>query len=160
MSAMAKAMKAAKGSASGETVEMCAVRLGGRLFGVSIKSVIEILGGARPQPVPLAPPFIGGLVHYRGDVLTAVSLRKLLDLPPKEGTQEILVLESPEGSFGLLVDSVSEVLTADACEYEPNPSIVDERRRILFRGAYKLANELIVMLDPEQLEPMRLAGKA
>ncbi len=60
--------------------------------------MLEIVGGARTQPVPLAPRFVGGLVHYRGDVLTTVSLRHLLDLPPREGPQDMLVVES-EGMF-------------------------------------------------------------
>ncbi len=70
--------------------------------------------------------YVGGLVHYRGDVLTTVSLRQLLALPPRDGSQDILVLESTGGCFGLLVDSVGEVLTVSAAEYEPNPSILDE----------------------------------
>src|SRR5580700_9334601 len=86
-------------------VEMCSVRLGKTLFGVPIKHILEIVGGARPQPVPLAPSFVGGLVHYRGDVLTTVSLRQLLDLAPRDGPQDLLVLESSGGCFGLLVDS-------------------------------------------------------
>ena len=61
-------------------VEMCSVRLGAALYGVPITHILEIVGAARPQPVPLAPVFVGGLVHYRGDVLTTVSLRQLLDL--------------------------------------------------------------------------------
>src|ERR1019366_7338180 len=68
-------------------VEMCSVRLGSTLFGVPIKHILEIVGGAHPQPVPLAPSYVGGLVHYRGDVLTTVSMRQLLDLPPREGRQ-------------------------------------------------------------------------
>ena len=99
---------------------------------------------------------MGGLVHYRGDVLTTVSLRQLLGLPPKDGPQDILVLESAGGCFGLLVDSVGEVLTVSSADYEPNPSILDERRRALFAGAYKLKDSLLVMLDPERLDPMRL----
>jgi purine-binding chemotaxis protein CheW len=117
------------------------------------------VGGARPQPVPLAPAFVGGLVHYRGDVLTTVSLRQLLGLPPKNGPQDILVLESSGGCFGLLVDSVGEVLTVSSADYEPNPSILEERRKGLFAGAYKLKDSLLVMLDPERLDPMRL-GRA
>lgn len=138
-------------------VEVCSVRLGKTLFGVPIRHILEIVGAARPQPVPLAPGFVGGLVHYRGDVLTTVSLRELLGLPPREGAQDILVLESAGGCFGLLVDSVSEVLTVSSADYEPNPSILDERRRALLAGAYKLKNSLLVMLDPERLDPMRLA---
>ena len=61
-------------------VEMCSVRLGKTLFGVPITHILEIVGAARPQPVPLAPGYVGGLVHYRGDVLTTVSLRQLLAL--------------------------------------------------------------------------------
>jgi purine-binding chemotaxis protein CheW len=139
-------------------VEMCSVRLGTALFGVPISHILEIVGGAHPQPVPLAPKFVGGLVHYRGDVLTTVSLRHLLGMPAKEGPQDILVLESSGGCFGLLVDSVGEVLTVSSADHEPNPSILDERRRALFAGAYKLKDSLMVMLDPERLDPMRLGA--
>jgi len=138
-------------------VEMCSVRLGNAMYGVPISHILEIVGGTRPQPIPLAPPFIGGLVHYRGDVLTTVSLRQLLGMPPKEGTQDILVLESSGGCFGLLVDSVGEVLTCSSADHEQNPSILDERRRQLFAGTYKLKDHLLVMLDPERLDPMRLS---
>ncbi len=137
-------------------VEMCSVRLGQTLFGVPITHILEIVGGARPQPVPLAPSYVGGLVHYRGDVLTTVSLRRLLDLPPRDGPQDILVLESSGGCFGLLVDSVGEVLTVSSADYEPNPSTLAESKRALFAGAYKLKDSLLVMLDPDRLDPIRL----
>jgi purine-binding chemotaxis protein CheW len=139
-------------------VEVCSVRLGKALYGIPIAHILEIVGGARPQPVPLAPGFVGGLVHYRGDVLTAVSLRQLLHLPLLDGAQDILVLESAGGCFGLLVDAVGEVLTVPAAEFEPNPSTLDETRRDLIAGAYKLRNTLLVMLDAERLDPVRLSS--
>jgi purine-binding chemotaxis protein CheW len=141
---------------SAALVEVCSVRLGETWFGVPITHILEIVGSARPQPVPLAPGYVGGLVHYRGDVLTTVSLRQLLGLLPKAGAQDILVLESAGGCFGLLVDSVGEVLTVSAGEHEPNPSILDQRRKALFAGAYKLKDKLLVMLDPERLDPLQL----
>jgi purine-binding chemotaxis protein CheW len=141
---------------SSALVEVCSVRLGETWFGVPITHILEIVGAARPQPVPLAPGYVGGLVHYRGDVLTTVSLRQLLSLPPKAGAQDILVLESAGGCFGLLVDSVGEVLTVAAGDHEPNPSILDQRRKALFAGAYKLKDKLLVMLDPERLDPLQL----
>ncbi len=144
--------------AAAALVEMCSVRLGQTLFGVPITHILEIVGGAHPQPVPLAPVFVGGLVHYRGDVLTTVSLRQLLDLPPRDGPQDILVIESSGGIFGLLVDSVGEVLTVSSADHEPNPSILDGRRRVLFDGAYKLKDGLLILLDPEQLDPLRLGA--
>jgi purine-binding chemotaxis protein CheW len=145
-----------KGKSAAALVEICSVRVGQVLFGVPISHILEIVGGPRLQPVPLAPAFVGGLIHYRGDVLTTVSLRQLLGLPAHEGKQDILVLENKSGCFGLLVDSVGEVLTVSSEDHEPNPSILDERRRTLFAGAYKLRDSLLVMLDPGQLDPMLL----
>ena len=138
-------------------VEVCSVRLAETWFGVPITHILEIVGAARPQPVPLAPPYVGGLVHYRGDVLTTVSLRQLLALPPRQGPQDILVLESSSGCFGLLVDAVGEVLTVSSADHEPNPSTLDPRRKSLFAGAYKLKDKLLVMLDPERLDPLCLS---
>jgi purine-binding chemotaxis protein CheW len=139
-------------------IEMCSVRIGETLFGVPIAHILEIVGSACPQPVPLAPEFVGGLFHYRGDVLTTVSLRRLLGLQPLERPQDILVLESPGGCFGLLVDSVSEVLTVSAEDHEPNPSTLDDSRKSLFSGAYKLRGSLLVLLDPERLDPLLLSS--
>jgi purine-binding chemotaxis protein CheW len=146
-----------KKTIAADLVEVCSVRLGDGMYGVPITHILEIVGGSRPQAVPLAPSFVGGLVHYRGDVLTTVSLRRLLNMPPREGSQDLLVVECSGGCFGLLVDSVGEVLTVSQADYEPNPSTVDERKRALFAGAYKLKDSLMVMLDPERLDPMRLA---
>ena len=158
MSTATTALRGKEKAPAAALVEMCTVRLGSSIFGVPITHILEIVGAARPQPVPLAPVFVGGLVHYRGDVLTTVSLRQLLGLPPREGRQDLLVLESADGIFGLLVDAVGEVLTASPADHEPNPSILDERHRALFAGAYKLKDSLLVMLDPEQLDPMRLSA--
>jgi purine-binding chemotaxis protein CheW len=160
-----------KESSTARMLEMCSVRVGPTTFGIPITHILEIVGDARPQAVPLAPEFVGGLIHYRGDVLTTVSLRQLLGLPRhaaegrngkkgSEGLHDILVLETSGGCFGLLVDSVGEVLTVSSEDHEPNPSTLDQRRSALFAGAYKLQQGLLVMLDPERLDPMRLGATA
>lgn len=138
--------------------EVCSVRVGSTMFGMPIRHILEIVGTTRPQPVPLAPPYVGGLVHYRGDVLTTVSLRYLLGLPPNEGTQDILVIESGGGCFGLLVDSVGEVLTVSSADFEPTPTTVVDKRRTLLAGAFKLQEGLLVMLDADRLDPLRLSA--
>jgi len=144
--------------ATAKEAQICSVRVGDRLYGIPIGHILEIVGGARTQAVPMAPGFVGGLMHYRGDVLTTVSLRRLLGLPPNPSTQALLVVESPQGSFGLLVDSVLEVLTASSADFEPNPPTLQQQRQSLFAGAYKLHDGLMILLDPERLQPMRLAA--
>lgn len=143
--------------ATEDVIEMCSVWVGETLFGIPIMRILEILGAPATQPVPLAPPHIGGLVHYRGEVLTAVSLRSLLGIPAHSRPPDILVFEGPDGYFGLLVDAVGEVMTVSAREFEANPSTLDDRRKSLFAGTYKLNNGLLVMLDPGRLDPIQLS---
>jgi purine-binding chemotaxis protein CheW len=146
--------------AAEELLEMCSVRVGQTLYGVPIMRILEILGAPSTRPVPLAPSYIGGLVHYRGEVLTTVSLRRLLDMPAREAAQDILVFEGADGYFGLLVDEVGEVMTVLPADFEGNPSTLDDRRKALFAGTYKLKDALLVMLDPERLDPVHLAETA
>ncbi|HTV15288.1 MAG TPA: chemotaxis protein CheW [Acidobacteriaceae bacterium] len=138
--------------------QVCSVRVGETLYGVPIAHVLEILGKPPTQPVPLAPGFVGGLVHYRGEVITAVSLRRLLGMEPSPAREDVLVFETPEGPFGLFVDSVGEVMQVSYADHEPNPATLESRRQALFAGAWKLKDQLLVSLEPERLEPMRLAA--
>ncbi|UWZ84075.1 chemotaxis protein CheW [Occallatibacter riparius] len=154
---MAQQHASKKKTAAEELTQVCSVRLGDTLYGIPIRHILEIVGGARTQQVPLAPEFVGGLLHYRGDVLTTVSLRRVLDMPLNLATQDLLVIEHPAGCFGLLVDRVMEVRTVSSADFEPNPSTVSKQRNGLFAGAYKLDGGLMVMLNPGCLEPMRQA---
>lgn len=147
-------------TAQDEPLEMCSVRVGQTLYGIPVTSILEILGKPAKRAVPLAPSYIGGLVHYRGEVLTTVSLRSLLAMPAHDAMEDILVFEGADGYFGLLVDEVSEVITVMHTDFEGNPSTLDDRRKALFAGTYKLSNALLVMLDPERLDPVRLAETA
>lgn len=139
-------------------VELCSVRAGGMHFGMPIRPIVEIAGGVHPLPVPLAPDFVGGLAHYRGEVLTTVSLRQLLSMPPMDGPQDMLVLEGGSECFGLLVDAVGEVLTASTAELESIPSTLTGRQAILFCGAFRLPGRLLALLNLEQLDPIRLSA--
>jgi len=147
-------------AAQDEGIEMCSVRVGQTFYGIPVTRILEILGKTAKQPVPLAPIYIGGLVHYRGEVLTAISLRRLLDMPAHDASEDILVFEGADGYFGLLVDEVGEVMTVQPADFEGNPSTLDDRRKALFNGTYKLSNALLVVLDPQRLDPVRLAEAA
>lgn len=139
-------------------IEMCSVCVGGMLLGLPIRKILEIVGSARPQPVPLAPGFVGGLIHYRGDVLTTVSLRHLLGMPRSEHSQPTLVLEGTSGCYGVLVDAVDEVLTVSPQAYEPNPSTTMSGKSSILKGAYKMKDVLLVIVDPDRLDPLYLAA--
>jgi purine-binding chemotaxis protein CheW len=142
-----------------DALSMCSFYAGGEMFGIDTKKICEVLGERELQPVPLAPSFIAGVVSYRGEVLTTVDLRALLETGEREGRSNVLVLEDEQTveRFGLLVDAVGGVVAVSRAMLEANPSTLEARGRWLFDGAYKMREGLMVQLAPQRLCPSRLA---
>jgi purine-binding chemotaxis protein CheW len=144
-----------------DVVSLCSLCVGGESFGIDTRKIREVLGRRDLQRVPLAPSFIGGVVPYRGEVLTTINFRALLGMGEHMGTSCVLVLDA-EGAerFGLVVDSVGGVVTVSRKRLEANPSTLEARCKLLFDGAYKMETGLMVQLDPQRLRPSRLAETA
>lgn len=138
-----------------ETISLCSLLAGGRNFGIDTRSIREVLGTGRLTRVPLAPAYIGGVIAYRGDVLTTLSLRALLGMAPACNQGRVLVLDEAcdEERFGLLVDHVGGVVSLPRQSMDPIPATLPEPMRSLFRGAFRTGQTLLVELDPEHLRP-------
>jgi purine-binding chemotaxis protein CheW len=140
-------------------LSLCSLQVGTHLFGIDTSRIREVLGHLQVERVPLAPPFIGGVVSYRGDVLTAVNARALFGLPGVSAAPCVLVLEGDEPEkewFGLIVDSVGGVAIVDRRRQAANPSTLDDVGKALFSGAFRVEEGLLVKLDPGRLNPARL----
>ena len=145
---------------NGEELSLCSFECGGQVFGIDTRKIREVLRVKTVQRVPLAPAYIGGVVSYRGEVLTTVSFNALLGLPRVTGDACVMVLDggADEGCFGVLVvDSLGGVTNVDPATWMANPSTLDERSRVLFSGAFRLREGILVQLDPDRLRPTRLA---
>jgi purine-binding chemotaxis protein CheW len=147
------------GANAGDTLSICSLRVGTGLFGIDTRQIREVLGSTAPRRVPLAPPYIAGVLPYRGDVLTTVCFRALLGMEKDSKTNCVLVFgdEQSEERFGLMVDGIGGVIAVEPSALEANPSGLDARSQELFDGAYKLPSGLMVRLDPQRLRPSRLA---
>jgi purine-binding chemotaxis protein CheW len=147
------------GANAGDTLSICSLRVGTGLFGIDTRQIREVLGSTVPRRVPLAPPYIAGVLPYRGDVLTTVCFRALLGLQCWTGANCVLVFDDEENEerFGLMVDGIGGVIAVEPSALEANPSGLDARSQELFDGAYKLPSGLMVRLDPQRLRPSRLA---
>ena len=94
-----------------EQIQLCIFELSGRLLGLSIFDVQEILEDAPITPVPTTPPFLKGVINLRGDIVPVVDVREILELPFKERTLDsrIMILNVRKTRIGILVDAISEV---------------------------------------------------
>jgi purine-binding chemotaxis protein CheW len=124
--------------------------VGPYLFGVEVELVQEIVRLESMTPVPLAAPAIGGLINLRGEVITAVDLRRRLSIAPSTseriGSLNVVVRVDGEPT-SLVVDEIGGVVTIDGLPFEETPSTVDARVRDLIGGAYTLPERLLLALN-------------
>lgn len=131
--------------------QYCTFFLGDQCYGLDVLNVQEIV---RPQAltrVPLAHPMIRGLINLRGQIVTAIDLRTRLGLPARESCNESVnvVIQTDDGSVSLLVDEIGDVLEVTERQFERPPETLRGSVRDLIRGAYKLPDRLLIVLDPE-----------
>ena len=77
-------------------------------FGVDVLRVQEVLRFQQMTHVPQAPGVIEGLINLRGQIVTAIDLRRRLGLPPRSGDQMPMnmVVRTDDGAVSLLVDEI------------------------------------------------------
>jgi len=131
-------------------------------FGVDVLRVQEVLRFHPMTPVPLAPEVIEGLINLRGQIVTAIDMRRRLRLPPRAGDQTPMnmVVRTDDGAVSLLVDEIGDVLDMDEGKYEQPPENLDPAARELIRGVYKLENRLLLVLDAARAVDLAAERKA
>ena len=135
------------------TRAMCTFVLDGKLFGVGVEWVQEVL---RPQPVtrlPLAGPTVRGLINLRGQIVTTLDLRIRLGIAPRpEGSASVSVVvrAADGGPVSLVVDQIGDVIEADETALEAPPDTVPAALRELVAGVYKLPHCLMLLLDTDR----------
>jgi purine-binding chemotaxis protein CheW len=133
--------------------EYVTVTIGDHLFGLPIFRVQDVFVPDRLTRVPLAPPEVAGILNLRGRVVTAIDMRSRLDLGARDKGAPVTAIgiELRAESYGLLVDSVGEVMALrnDACEAKP--ANLDPRLSRVAAGIYRLEGQLMIVLDVDRV---------
>lgn len=104
---------------------------------------------------------MAGLINLRGQIVTAVDLRRRLGMPPlAEGVLPMnVVMQADDEAVSLLVDSIGDVVDVDDSTFEAPPETLDGAARSLIIGAYKLDLGLLLVLDTEQAMTVTAVGR-
>ena len=99
--------------------------------------------------VHLAPPVVRGLINLRGQIITAMDLRKRLGLPDRSEDEQPMnvVVRTEDEVVSLLVDEIGDVLEVSDQNFEPPLGTISEKMRDLIKGVYKLDAQLLLILD-------------
>lgn len=122
-------------------------------FGVEVSKVQEVIRYQEMTRVPLAPVIVAGLINLRGQIVTAIDLRRRLELDERAaGRLSVnVVVRTGDEAVSLLVDEIGDVLELEDRDFEPAPETLQGIARELIRGAYKLKERLLLVLETEKL---------
>ena len=122
------------------------------LFGVEVSQVQEVIRYQEMTRVPLVSDVIAGLINLRGQIVTALDLRRRLHMPQRaaEKLPCNVVVRSGDEAVSFLVDEIGDVLTVADEAFEAPPETLQGEARELIRGTYKLSDRLLLILDTEK----------
>jgi len=135
--------------------EFVAFRSRGLEFCINIMSVREIRGWTPATAIPRAPGYVRGVINLRGVVLPIVDLGVRLGLPGTEPTARhvIIVAQVGDRAAGLLVDSVSDILSVEDSSIQPTPDVASNLARMFVRGVIAMDGRMISVITLDNVLP-------
>ncbi len=138
-----------------ENRQLLCVRLGDQEFALSIQAIREIRGWISSTPIPHGPSYIKGMINLRGSVLAIIDLAERLGLPSTavNATSVVVVIEAGDRVIGLLVDAVSDIMTAtdDMRQVVPETGSVTSREYV--EGLLMRDQQIISVLSIQAIMP-------
>jgi len=138
---------------SGNFIEYVTVMISGQLFGLPISKVQDVFMPERMARVPLASAEIAGVLNLRGRIVTAIDMHCRLGLGKRPTDRSVMAvgIEFHGESYGLIIDSVGEVLKLAENSSEPVPVNLDPHLARVSSGVFRLEKQLLVVLDVDRI---------
>lgn len=119
-------------------------------LGVEVLRVQEVIREQTITSVPRSTEAVSGLMNLRGQIVTALDLRRCLDLPDGDAAPSMnVVIRTADDTISLQVHEIGDVLVVDADQFEPPPATLQGAAKALIRGVYKLESGLLMALDTD-----------
>lgn len=127
-------------------------------YAVDILCVREIKAWMQTTAIPNAPRFIRGVINLRGLIIPIFDLRARFGQPLTETTEThvVIIIAVGERTVGLLVDSVSDILTLTSNQIKPVPDMEAEGAERFLTGLAAMENKMVALLDLETVTDLSL----
>lgn len=123
--------------------------IGGETYGVEVLQVQEIIGMTPITFVPNAMNFMKGVINLRGTVVPVIDMRLKLNLDERQYdvSTVIIVVEVKERMIGIIVDSVSDVVSLPVNSIQDTPHFTSKIETDFVKGIGQLDENLVIILD-------------
>ena len=135
------------------TLEFLAFTLGAEEYGIDIQRVQELRGYDAVTHIANAPAFLKGVVNLRGTIVPIVDMRIKFNLgtPTYDQFTVVIILNVAERVVGMVVDSVSDVITLTPEQIRPAPEMDAAVNLDYLIGLGTLEQRMLILVDIERL---------
>jgi purine-binding chemotaxis protein CheW len=151
-------------SPAAPSLEYLAFTLGQEEYGVDIQKVQELRGYDAVTRIANAPEHIKGVVNLRGIIVPIVDMRIKFNLgtPSYDQFTVVIILNIANRVMGMVVDSVSDVITLSREQIKPAPEMGSVLDTAYLIGLGTLDERMLILVDIDKLmssEDMGLVEK-
>ena len=119
------------------------------MFGIELKDVMEIVGIQSITRMPEMPDYIKGIINLREKIIPVMDVRLRFRMPETAYNDRtcIIVIDYGNVSIGLIVDSVSEVLTIPDKDIAEKPEISFYGSCGYINNIGKIGEKIVLLID-------------
>lgn len=128
-------------------------QIGNETYGVPLLQVQEIRTYTPATRVPNAPEYVLGVINLRGNIIAVIDARTRFGLPPlpDEESTVIVVAQVNDKTFGLRLDSVSDVIDIPLDQVQPTPPIASETTQKFLSGVVQVGERVVILLNLREI---------
>ncbi len=134
-----------------DIIRFVTFKLADNLLGMNILDIREIVPGPKITPVQHAPEAVLGLINLRGQILTALDIRVLLNFDMSINRQDSYLIVFKHHDVGFLVDQVGDVITKHPDEIESVPANIDHGIKPYMDHVIEEDSQLIMAINAQKI---------
>ncbi len=140
-----------KNTSMDNKIEIATFYVGEALCGIDILNIQEINKQTEVTVVPQSPEYVKGVLNLRGRIVSVIDLGEKIGLSPISMSKENrnVIVDSADEHIGLLVEKISDVMTAETSKIEVPPANIGGIQGKYFSGVFKTDTSLVGILDIE-----------
>lgn len=141
---------------SENTEEFVKFKIGKQEFCIEMGATRELRSWVPTTAIPNSSANVIGIINLREKILPIVDLAARLGIPAaKQNDRKVVIVVQTRGNqFGLLVDAVSDIISASPSEIHPVPKINEDGLEELFKQVIVQENSIVCQIILDKLIPV------